>query len=347
MSVDLQTRYLGLELKNPLVVSACPLTGQVETLCRLEEAGAAAVVLPSLFEEQIVHDQMESFEYYEDPANSFREALTYFPELETYNPGPDSYLRSIEAAKAAVTIPVIGSLNGTSRGGWIRYARMIQEAGADALELNIYLVATDPEHTAADVEARYLELVQAVRETVSIPMAVKIGPFFSSLPHMARRLKAAGAGGLVLFNRFLQPDIDLETLAVTPHLVLSTSDELRLPLRWIAILRGQLDLSLAATTGVHTPADVLKLLLAGADVTMTASSLYKHGPGHIRTLLDGLRAWLEEKEYTSVEQMKGSVSQANSRDPEAFERANYVKTLTNFIGSAIWGKADWSSEGHT
>jgi dihydroorotate dehydrogenase (fumarate) len=346
MSVDLRTRYLGLELENPLVVSACPLTAQVETLCRLEEAGAAAAVMPSLFEEQIVHDQMEFFEYYEDPANSFREALTYFPELETYNPGPDSYLRSIEAAKAAVTMPIIGSLNGTSRGGWIRYARMIQEAGADALELNIYLVATDPEHSAADVEARYLELVRSVRETVSIPMAVKIGPFFSSLPHLARRLVQSGADGLVMFNRFLQPDIDLETLAVRPNLVLSTSDELRLPLRWIAILRGQLEISLAATSGVHTPQDVLKLLLAGADVTMSASALYKNGPGHIRTLLEGVRFWLEEKEYRSVAQMKGSVSQQHSRDPEAFERANYVKTLTNFIGSAIWGKADWSQGGH-
>ena len=342
MSVDLRTRYLGLELRNPLVVSACPMTAKVELLCRLEDAGAAAAVMPSLFEEQIVHDQMELFEYYEDPANSFREALTYFPELETYNPGPDSYLRGIEAAKAAATIPVIGSLNGTSKGGWIRYARMIQEAGADALELNIYLVATDPEHTAADVEARYLDLVAAVRDSVSIPMAVKVGPFFSSLPNLARRLEVAGADGLVLFNRFLQPDIDLETLAVRPNLVLSTSDELRLPLRWIAILRGRLGLSLAASSGVHTPQDVLKLLLAGADVTMTASSLYQHGPEHIRTLLDGIHAWLAEKEYTSVEQMKGSVSQANCRDPEAIERANYVKTLTNFIGSAIWGKADWS-----
>jgi dihydroorotate dehydrogenase (fumarate) len=345
MSVDLRSRYLGLELKNPLVVSACPLTAKIETLRRLEEAGAAAAVMPSLFEEQIVRDEMEFFEYYEDPANSFGEALTYFPEIESYNPGPDAYLQSIEAAKAAVAIPVIGSLNGTSKGGWIRYARMIQDAGADALELNIYLVATDPEHTAADVEARYLDLVTAVRDSVSIPVAVKIGPFFSSLPNMARRLQVAGAKGLVLFNRFLQPDIDLETLAVAPNLVLSTSDELRLPLRWIAILRGQLDISLAATSGVHAPHDVLKLLLAGADVTMTASSLYKNGPGHLRTLLDGVCAWLEEKEYVSIEQMKGSVSQQNSRDPEAFERANYVKTLTNFIGSAIWGKADWSPGG--
>lgn len=345
MSVDLQSRYLGLSLRNPLVVSACPLTGKLDMLCRLEEAGAAAAVMPSLFEEQIVHDEMEVFEYYEDPANSFREALSYFPEIENYTPGPESYLKTIESAKRAVTIPIIGSLNGTSKGGWIRYARMIEDAGADALELNIYLIATDPEHSGADVEERYLDLVQAVKESISIPMGVKVGPFFSSMANMARRLAGAGAGGLVLFNRFLQPDIDLEKLEVTPHLVLSTSDELRLPLRWIAILRGQLDISLAATTGVHTPADVLKLLLAGADAVMTASSLYKNSPEHIRTLIEGTRAWLDEREYASVEQMKGSLSQKNSPNPEAFERANYVKTLANFIGSAIWGKADWTGGG--
>jgi dihydroorotate dehydrogenase (fumarate) len=342
MSVNLRTRYLGLDLRNPLIVSACPLTSKIDMLCRLEEAGAAAAVMPSLFEEQIVHDEMAVFEYYEDPANSFREALSYFPEIENYTSGPDSYLRTIETAKSAVTIPIIGSLNGTSKGGWIRYAKMIQEAGADALELNVYLVATDPEHSGADVEQRYLDLVQAVRESISIPMAVKLGPFFSSMANMARRLAHAGAGGLVLFNRFLQPDIDLEKLAVTPHLVLSTSDELRLPLRWIAILRGQLGISLAATTGVHTSEDVLKLLLTGADAVMTTSSLYKKGPEHIRTLIEGTRAWLEEKEYVSVEQMKGSLSQKNCPNPEAFERGNYIKTLANFIGSAIWGRADWS-----
>ena len=337
MSVDLRTRYLGLELKNPLVVSACPMTANLDVLRRLEDAEAAAAVMPSLFEEQLVHDQLELYEYYEAPADSFNEAQTYFPELEGYDPGPDTYLRTIEAAKDAVRIPIIGSLNGTSRGGWTRYARMIEEAGADALELNLYLVATDPDASAADVESRYIELVEAVRESITIPMAVKIGPFFSSLPNMARRLAFAGADGLVLFNRFLQPDIDLETLAVTPNLVLSDSNELRLPLRWIAILRGQLATSLAATTGVHTPQDAIKLLLAGADATMTASSIYKNGPGHLRTLVEGIRSWLEEREYESVEQMKGSVSRANIRDPEAYERANYVKTLTTFIGGAIWG----------
>ncbi|HMB06726.1 MAG TPA: dihydroorotate dehydrogenase-like protein [Isosphaeraceae bacterium] len=341
MSVDLRTRYLNLELASPLVVSACSLTGKVETLVRLEEAGAAAVVLPSLFEEQIEHDEMEAYKFYEDPANSFSEALTYFPEVEDdNNSGPEIYLRHVEAAKAALTIPVIGSLNGTSQGGWVRYARLIQEAGADALELNVYYVVTDPKMTSAQVEDRYIELVTAVRESVSIPLAIKIGPFFSALPNMARRLVAAGADGLVLFNRFLQPDIDPETRSVTPNLVLSTSDELRLPLRWIAILRGQLRASLAATTGVHTAEDVLKMLLAGADVTMLASALYKHGPDHLRALLDGVRSWLEEKEYRSVQQMKGSASQVNSPNPAAFERSNYIKTLTTFIGPAIWGLAD-------
>jgi dihydroorotate dehydrogenase (fumarate) len=332
MSPDLRTRYLGLELNNPLVASACPLTGQVESVRRLVDAGAAAVILPSLFEEQIEHDQMAIHRFYEAGAESFAEALSYFPELDDYNTGPDPYLELISAAKKAVTVPVIASLNGTSRGGWVRYARQIQEAGADALELNIYFVCTEPYITGQELEARYLDLVAAVRAVVSIPLAVKIGPFFSSLSNMASRLVQAGADGLVLFNRFLQPDIDLETLRVVPKLVLSTSDELRLPLRWIAILRAFFDVSLAATTGVHTAEDVLKLLLAGADVTMVASALYRHGPEYIGTLLDGVRAWLEAKEYRSIAQMKGSLSQVNAPDAAAFERANYIKTLINFTG---------------
>jgi dihydroorotate dehydrogenase (fumarate) len=332
MSPDLTTRYLGLELKNPLVVAACPLTGQVESVCRVADAGAAAVVLPSLFEEQLEHDQMAIHRFCESGADSFPEALSYFPELDDYNTGPDPYLQLISGAKKAVPVPVIASLNGTSRGGWVRYARQIEEAGADALELNIYFVCTERYITGEQLEARYVELVAAVRDAVSIPLAVKIGPFFSSLPNMASRLVQAGADGLVLFNRFLQPDIDLETLQVVPKLVLSTSDELRLPLRWIAILRASFDVSLAATTGVHTAEDVLKLLLTGADVTMVASALYRHGPEHIRTLLDGVRAWLEAKEYRSVAQMKGSLSQVNAPDRAAFERANYIKTLVHFTG---------------
>lgn len=330
MSVDLSTRYLGLELKNPIVVSACSMAGKLENLRRFEDAGASAVVLPSLFEEQIEHDEMAIHNLYEHTSETFPEALTMFPEMDDYNAGPESYLRLVEGAKRSLEIPVIGSLNGTSTGGWTDHARLIEGAGADALELNVYYVVTDPEMTALDVEERYLDLVHAVRESISIPMAVKIGASFTSLPNMARKLANNGADGLVLFNRFLQPDIDLETLRVSPHLVLSTSDELRLPLRWIAILRSQLEISLAATTGVHTAADAIKLLLAGADVTMTASALYKHGPGHLTTLIDGLAAWLMEKEYESVAQLRGSLSQENAPDPDAFERANYIKTLIGF-----------------
>ena len=333
MNVNLETRYLGLELRNPLVISACPLTGKLDTLRRLEDAGAAAAVMPSLFEEQIEHDEMAIHRFYEHGAESFPEALSYFPELDNYNTGPDTYLRHIEAARQSLSIPVIGSLNGASRGGWVRYARLIQEAGADALELNVYDVVTDPRLTANDVESRYLDLVEAIREVVTIPIAVKLGPFFSSLPNMALRLTQAGAQGLVLFNRFLQPDIDLETLRVAPNLVLSTSSELRLPLRWIAILRAHFETSLAATTGVHTAEDAIKLLLAGADVTMIASALYEHGPDHIQALLDGIRTWMAEKDYASVVQMKGSLSLITAPDPHAFERANYIKTLVNFTGA--------------
>jgi dihydroorotate dehydrogenase (fumarate) len=332
MSVELSTRYLGLALKNPLVVSACSLTGDLETLRRLEDAGAAAAVLPSLFEEQIEHDQMAVHNFYESTSEAFPEALTFFPEVEDYNAGPGRYLEHLSAAKAALSIPVIASLNGVSTGGWLRHARLIQDAGADALELNVYFVATDPDETAEQIEARYVELVADVRRSVSIPLAVKIGPFFSALPNMARKLTKVGADGLVLFNRFLQPDIDLATLSVAPHLVLSTSDELRLPLRWVAILRPQLKASLAATTGVHTAEDVLKLLLAGADVAMLASALYKYGSGHLGAILAGVRSWLEEHEYESVSQMKGSLSRDNAPDPAAFERANYIKALVDFSG---------------
>jgi dihydroorotate dehydrogenase (fumarate) len=332
MTPNLTTRYLGFELRNPLVVAACPLTAQLDTLRRLEEAGAAAVVMPSLFEEQLEDDSVTFHRFYKSGSESpLGEPLDY-PELDAYNTGPRSYLGQIGDAKKALSIPVIGSLNGISRGGWVRHARRIQEAGADALELNVYFVSTEPYVTAEELEGRYLELVAAVREAISIPLAVKIGPFFSSLPNMAHRLVQAGAGGLVLFNRFLQPDIDLEALQVVPKLVLSTSDELRLPLRWIAILRAYFEISLAATTGVHTAADVLKLLLAGADVTMVASALYRHGLEHLRTLLEGVNTWLKEKDYHSVAQMKGLLSQANAPDPAAFERANYIKSIVHFDG---------------
>ena len=336
MSVSLKTKYLGLDLKNPLVASAGPLTGRIDTLMKLEESGAAAVVLPSLFEEQITREEVEIAMLYDFNNEGFAEAQSYLPEMENYNTGPDNYLRLVRQAKQSLTIPVIGSLNGTSNGGWIHYGKMIEEAGADALELNIYFLATDPDTTALQVENQYLELVAGMRGAVSIPLAVKIGPFFSSMANMAKKLFAAGADGLVLFNRFLQPDIDLENLTVEPRLVLSSSDELRLPLRWIAILRSYFDKSLAATSGVHTPEDVVKLLLAGADVAMTTSAVLQHGPGLLSDLLVGLRTWLDEKEYVSVEQMKGSVSQRNSPDPGAFERANYVKTIRSYSSQIAW-----------
>ena len=330
MSISLHTKYLNLDLKNPIVASSGPLTGRIDTLMKLEEAGAAAVVLPSLFEEQISREELEIALLYDFSNEGFAEAQSYLPEMETYNTGPESYLRLVRQAKQSLTIPVIGSLNGTSNGGWIHYGKMLQEAGADALELNIYFMATDPEKTATDVENQYLDLVSGVRGAVSIPLAVKIGPFFNSMANMAKKLFSAGADGLVLFNRFIQPDIDLETLSVEPRLVLSSRDELWLPLRWIAILRSYFDQSLAATCGVHTPEDVIKLLLAGADVAMTTSAVLKNGPGVISELLVGLRTWLEEKEYASVAQMKGSMSQRNIPDPAAFERANYVKTIQSF-----------------
>jgi len=326
----LDTSYLGLPLRNPLVVSACPLSEDIDTLRRLEDAGAAAAVFPSLFEEQIEHEELNQAWLHEFGTESFAESLTYLPELDDYNVGPERYLRRLEEARRAVSIPVIGSLNGVSNGGWVRYASSIQNAGASALELNVYAVAADLDLTAAQVEEQYLELVAEVRSAITIPLAVKVAPFFSAFANMARRLVDAGADGLVLFNRFVYPDIDLDALQVVPRLVLSRSVESRLPLMWIALLRGRLATSLAATSGVHGWDDVVKLLLAGADVTMTASGLYQKGPEHLATLLEGLRTWMAEREYESVEQLKGSMSQQHCPEPGAFERVNYMKTLTSY-----------------
>jgi dihydroorotate dehydrogenase (fumarate) len=336
MSVDLRTSYLGLKLANPLVPSASTLSARIDTLKRLQEAGASAIVMQSLFEEQIEHEERQIHRVIETGAESFPEALSYVPEVEDYNTGPDEYLRHLEASKKELEIPVIGSLNGASTGGWVRYGKLIQDAGADALELNVYFVASDPDESGEQVEQRYLDLVAAVRASVTIPLAVKVGPYFSSMANMARRLDEAGADGLVLFNRFLQPDIDLETLRVDPTLRLSTSDELRLPLRWIAILHGHVSCSLAATTGIWTGEDAVKLLLAGADVTMMASALFRHGPEHLTTVLEDVRTWLEEHEYDSVEQLRGSASQANVADPVAYARSNYVQMLVNFSSPYDW-----------
>ena len=328
--VDLRTSYLGLELRNPIVASASPLTGNVDSLVRLEQAGAAAVVLPSLFEEEIEHEEMSTHNLYLYGSELSPEARGFFPEMTASASAAERYLQLVAEAKRALAIPVIASLNGHSAGGWTRYARQFEAAGADAIELNVYFLATDPDDTSEAVERRYVDLVRAVRAEVRVPVAVKIAPYFSALAHMAQRLVQAGAAGLVLFNRFVQPDIMLDELEVAPQLVLSSSDELRLALRWIAILHGRVPANLAATGGVHTPEDLLKLLLAGADCVMCASSLLQHGPGHVALLLGGLERWLSEREYTSVRQMKGSLSQRACPDPAAFERANYMKALRSY-----------------
>jgi len=330
----LRTRYLGLELRSPLVASASPLTGELDGLRRLQDAGAAAAVLPSLFEEQLTHDQVELDRLLETTSEHVGEAQSYFPELEDYNTGPFAYLQRIEQAKRAVAIPVIASLNGVTPGGWVRHAERMQDAGADALELNLYSVATDPRVGATELEARYLELVAAVRAAVTVPLAVKLSPFFTALANIAVRIVEAGADGLVLFNRFYQPDLDLDSLDVVPRLVLSTSEELRLPLRWIAILRGQVRASLAATTGVHTGLDAAKVLLAGADVAMMTSALLRHGPGHVRTVERELTELLAERDHDSVAQLRGSMSRSSMPDPEGFERANYMRTLMSWSSRA-------------
>jgi dihydroorotate dehydrogenase (fumarate) len=328
--MDLTTTYLGLTLKNPIVPSASPLSHTLDGMKRLEDAGASAIVMYSLFEEQIAHESAELDHYLSYGAESFAEALTYFPEPDEYNLGPEEYVDLVRRAKEALDIPVIGSLNGISTGGWIEYARRIEEAGAAGLELNVYYIPTDPRLPAADVEDRYLEVLHAVKRTVRIPVAMKLSPFFSSFGHMANRLATAGADGLVLFNRFYQPDIDLDALEVRPNVILSTPQALRLPLRWIAILHGRVKSSLAATSGVHGAEDALKLIMAGADVTMVCSALLKNGPSHIGTILEGMRRWMVEHEYLSVAQMKGSMSQRAVADPAAFERANYMKALQSF-----------------
>ena len=335
MSTDLRSRYLGLELRNPIVAAASPVTSSLDSLKQLQDAGVAAVVLPSLFEEQLEHEEMATHNLMLAGAELSPEARGFFPEMQNYNTGPDNYLKLIGAAKRALSVPVIPSLNGHTPGGWTRIAKRFEEAGADAIELNIYFLATDPQSTGAEVEKRYVDLVASVSSMVSIPVAVKVSPYFSAMANMAARLAGAGAAGLVLFNRFVQPDILLDELAVAPHLVLSTSDELRLALRWIAILRGRVKASLAATGGAHTAEDALKLLLAGADCVMLASSLLRQGPAHVGALVSGIETWMTEREYASVEQMKGSLSQQACPDPAAFERSNYMKALTSYTGDSV------------
>ena len=330
---DLSTTYLGLRLRSPLVASSGPLTARIDSLRALEQAGIAAVVLPSLFEEQVEHEERQADRLGDLGTDSNPEATGYFPDLGDYESVADRYLRHVEEAKKALKIPVIASLNGVTPGGWVRYARLLELAGADALELNLYGVAADIDVTGSKVEDEQVELVALVKASLSIPLSVKIGPYYSALGHTASRLTEAGADGLVLFNRFYQPDIDPRTRKVTPTLVLSSSSELRLPLRWAAILSGRVEASLAVTTGVHTGADAARCLLAGADVAMMTSALLEHGPEHVATVESDLVNWAAESGFESVAQLKGSVSQRNVADPSAFERANYMAALIGFTNS--------------
>jgi dihydroorotate dehydrogenase (fumarate) len=324
--VELHTRYLGLDLRSPLVASASPLTGSLEGLRRLEAAGAAAVVLPSLFEEQLSMEAHQIARLLHSGADSLSAALA----LDDYNAGPFGYLALVEQAKVTLKIPVIPSLNGVTPGAWVEHATLLEEAGADALELNVYYVSSSPGLGGSEVEWRYLELVGAVRQAIGIPLAVKLSPYFSSVANLARQLVEAGANGLVLFNRFYQPDIDIDSLEVTPRLALSTSQELRLPLRWVAILHRQFPVSLAASTGVHTAADAIKVLMAGADVAMMTSALLRHGPDHLSAVEAGLRDWLEGRGMGSVDLLRGLRSQRSVRDPTAWERANYITMLASY-----------------
>jgi dihydroorotate dehydrogenase (fumarate) len=334
--MDLSTKYLGLKLKNPLVPSSSPLTRNLSSLKRLEDSGAAAIVLYSLFEEQITMESQNLNHYLTQGIESFPEALTYFPEAKEYESGPDEYMEHISGAKKSLGIPIIASLNGVSTGGWIKFARNLQEAGADALELNVYYIPTDPNLSGGEVEQIYIDILKDVKEAVTIPVAMKLSPYFSAMSNMARRLVEAGADGLVLFNRFYQPDFDIENLEVVPHLLLSTSSELRLPLRWIAILYDRVEADLALTTGVHTVEDVLKGLMAGANVTMMASELLRNGVGRLNEILVDLERWLDEYEYESLNQLQGSLSQANCAEPAAFERANYMRVLSSYAPDYLW-----------
>lgn len=334
--MNLKTNYLGLELKNPLMPSASPLSRTMDGLRKMEDAGASGVVLYSLFEEQILQESHTLNEHLLQGTESFAEALSYFPESAAYQDGPEIYFNHIRRAKEALTIPIIGSLNGVSTGWWIQYAKNIEQAGADALELNIYYLPTNLDESGAEVEALYLDALREVKTAVSIPVAMKLSPYFSAMGNMAKRLVTQGADGLVLFNRFYQPDLDLDELAVVPNLLLSNSSELRLPLRWIAVLYGRLQTDFALTSGVHSVADVLKGVAAGAAVTMVASELLQNGIERIKALLHGVEAWLEENEYESLDQLRGSLSQINCAEPAAFERANYMRVLQSYASGSTW-----------
>ncbi|MFZ1414618.1 MAG: dihydroorotate dehydrogenase-like protein [Defluviicoccus sp.] len=328
--MDLQTTYMGLKLKHPIVASSSPISRSLDGIKRMEDAGAAAITLFSLFEEQI-RVENESFDFLSEAGTeSYAESLSYFPDVGDYRVGPDSYLELIRQASAACTIPIIASLNGTTSAGWTDYARLMAEAGAKAIELNVYYIPADLDTSGRDVEQRYVDVIRSVRSAVSVPIAVKLSPFFSAFGEMAKRCVGAGADGLVLFNRFYQPDFDLEELEVVPDLELSSATEIRLPLLWIAVLHGRLKCSLAATGGVETGREVIKYVMAGADAVMTTSALLRNGVGHLQTLLTQTREWMERRNYDSIAQMKGSMSQLKVADPSAFERANYIKVLQSY-----------------
>lgn len=344
MSADLTTRYLGLDLASPIVASASPLTGEVDTARRIADAGAAAIVLPSLFEEEVLHEELELDRALLAGSEHFAEALDYFPDVPEIANAGDRYVSHLEEIKAAVPVPVIASLNATTGGGWTRYATRLADAGADAIELNLYSVAADPTRSAADVEAEKLEVVREVRQAIGVPLAVKLSPYYTAMAHFARRVADAGADGLVLFNRFYQPDIDLDDLEVVPRVELSSPWELRLPLRWIAILRPLLpSTSLAATSGIASGTDAVKALAVGADVAMVTSAVLRHGPGQLTAIVDGLQRWLDEREYDSADQLRGSMSHATTDDPAAFERANYRKVLHSWAAPSNLTPASPSS----
>ena len=333
--MDLTTKYMGLKLKNPIVPSASPLSQTVDGVKAMEDAGASAVVVYSLFEEQITHESGELDHYLSYGADSFAEATSYYPEQEDYNMGPYDYLDHIANLKKATDIPIIGSLNGVSSGGWVKYAKNIEQAGADALELNVYYIPTNLNLTGTEIENMYIDTLTAVKEQINIPVAIKLSPFFTSMSNMARRLDAAGADALVMFNRFYQPDFDLEKLDVVPNLVLSTNWEMRLPLRWIAILYSHIKANMAATSGIHSYEDVLKVMMAGGDVAMVCSELLTNGVGRITEMLTQLENWMDENEYDSIEMMQGSMSQKAVQEPAAFERANYMKALQSYRTTLI------------
>ena len=339
--LDLTTNYLGLKLRTPLVPSASPLSQEIDSIRRLEDAGASAVVLYSLFEEQLRQETMELDHHLNEGTDSFAESLSFFPQPGEFRLGPEGYLNHIRRAKEAVHIPVIASLNGATVGGWTDYAKQIEQAGADALECNIYSIPTDMDVPGVEVEQTYIDILKAVKSAVTIPVTVKLSPFFSSMANMAKQLDRAGANGLVLFNRFYQPDIDIEELEIKPNVLLSTPQALRLPLTWIGILYGRIQASLAATSGAHGPEDVIKLLMVGADVTMLCSTLLRNGISHLRYIEHGLIDWMEKHEYESVQQMKGSMSQLRCADPSAFERAQYMKAVKSVQHVLVTSREAW------